>query len=320
MKNMSLFVLITALVFVAGCAEPKEDITEKYQADVPVRVEFRGIDLVLSDEIHTFEAESWCEWDIQWDSYDCEWSDSPYDYQQVAERLQKQAELRLHDALGFKLALSEPKCETTYREKHWDHWRVKGFYWYDRVVCRFGLKGGETRGWKASVSRSAVSDEMWYITVSGKGKIEFPLTAEELRQILTDELWDEVILWEDPAVEAGAENYLEASLRHAAHIEEDGELVASFSWQNSVEGSDTVSAIAGRVLQMKATKQGSGTYNAAWVGYLGTRQAATTSITADTRLNTNLLCVKFDQVYEVTSKLENFQEVKGSLYLKKVDS
>lgn len=86
------------------------------------------------------------------------------------------------------------------------------------------------------------------------------------------------ITFMDPALETGVESYESRVLLYATQIQNDGELVARFSW-TSIESQETVLDFVARTMLLKAWASGQSVHQPAFVGYLRDKVIAVTDVT-----------------------------------------
>ncbi|MEK7577605.1 MAG: hypothetical protein AAB492_03245 [Patescibacteria group bacterium] len=141
---------------------------------------------------------------------------------------------------------------------------------------------GDDTGWAIEIARPNESSTVYFTVGSQSGHVEFPLRESELLAILFNR-YDPVkaldeITFMDPALETGVESYESRVLLYATQIQNDGELVARFSW-TSIESQETVLDFVARTMLLKAWASGQSVHQPAFVGYLRDKVIAVTDVT-----------------------------------------
>lgn len=211
---------------------------------------------------------------------------------QFQERAIQQADLKLRKALGLEeMSLSplfgiEPKSGEEQAPAYYrlpreplacsSEWTVV----YELVPALLPSKI-EVQ-WKLALLRMGSTS---FLTVySLGGNLEIPLADREMEAILAEkfeaEQASQEIVFTDPVVNVGAEEYAEVALRHAANIRNKGELVGQGRW-TTVEGRYVLGGILARALLLKAWSNGASIHQAAWFGYLGELEYASTDISVE---------------------------------------
>jgi len=141
---------------------------------------------------------------------------------------------------------------------------------------------GDDTGWAIEIARPNESTTVYVTLGSQSGHVEFPLRESELLAIMFNN-YDPVkaldeITFMDPALETGAESYESRVLLSATQIQNNGELVARFSW-TSIESQETVLDFVARAMLLKAWASGGSVHQPAFVGYLRDKVVAVTDVT-----------------------------------------
>ncbi len=143
-------------------------------------------------------------------------------------------------------------------------------------------KRNDDSGWALEIARPNESTSVYVTIGSQSGHVEFPLRESELLAIMFNgydpvKALDEITFM-DPALETGVESYESRVLLYATQIQNDGELVARFSW-TSIESQETVLDFVARAMLLKAWSSGGSVHQPAFVGYLHDKVVTVTDVT-----------------------------------------